>query len=199
MVSDSATPWTTAYQASMSFTMSQSLPKLMSIESMMPSNHLILCCPLLLLPSIFPSLRVFSSELALCIRWPKYWSFSFSISPSHEYSGVISYRIDWFESHCCPRDSQESSPAPQIKSINSSALSLLYGPTLTLQLNRCNQVRVFQKFLYKVIMGRTKTINLCRLGEAHLLGLYTLFISSVKRRWVRELTEYHWLSRRVSK
>ena len=84
------TPWTAARQASLSITNSWSLPKLMSIELVMPSNHLILCCPLLLLPSIFPSIRVFSNELALRIRWPKYWSFSFSISPSSEYSGLIS-------------------------------------------------------------------------------------------------------------
>ena len=93
-VSDSATPWTAACQASLSFTISQSLLKLMSIESVMPSKHLILCCPLLLPPSIFPGLRVFSNESALQIRWPKYWSFSFSISPSNEYSGLISFRID---------------------------------------------------------------------------------------------------------
>ena len=91
------TPRTTAHQASLSFIISQSLLKLMSIESVMPSNHLIFCHPLLLLPSIFPSIRVFSSESALCIRWPKYWSFSFSISPSDEYSGLISFRIDWFD------------------------------------------------------------------------------------------------------
>ena len=91
-----ATPWTEANQASLSITNSQSLLKLMSIESVMPSNHLILCRPLLL-PSIFPSIRVFSSESVLCIRWPKYWSFSFSISPSNEYSGLISFRIDWFD------------------------------------------------------------------------------------------------------
>ena len=89
-------PWTTACQASLSFTISWNLFKLMSIESVMPSNHLILCCSLLLLSSIFPNIRVFSSELAVCIRWPKYWSFSFSISPSNEYSGLISFRIDWF-------------------------------------------------------------------------------------------------------
>ena len=92
-----ATPWTAAHQASLSFTISQSLLKLMSIESGMPSNHLIFYYPLLLLPSIFPSIRIFSSELALRIRWPKYWSFSFSISPSSEYSGLISFRIDWFD------------------------------------------------------------------------------------------------------
>ena len=90
------TPWTAACQASLSFTISQNLFKLMSVESVMPSNHLILCRPLLFLPSIFPSIRVFSNESALHIRWPKYWSFSFSISPSKEYSGLISFRIDWF-------------------------------------------------------------------------------------------------------
>ena len=88
-------PWTAALQASLSFTISQSLPKLRSIELVMPSSHLILCCPLLL-PSIFSSIRVFSNESALCIRWLKYWSFSFSISPSNKYSGLISFRIDWF-------------------------------------------------------------------------------------------------------
>ena len=91
-----ATPWTAALQASL-FTISQSLLKLMSKESMIPSNHLILCHHLLLLPSVFPSIRVFSNELAFHIRWPKYWSFSFSISPSNENSGLISFRIDWFD------------------------------------------------------------------------------------------------------
>ena len=130
-----AIPWTAAHQVSLSFTIFQSLLKLMSIESVMPSNHLILCRPLLLLPSIFPSIRVFSNESAFLIMWPKYWSFSFSISPSNEYSGLISFRIDCFESlqasHCCPRDSQESYLASQFESINSSALSFLYGPALT--------------------------------------------------------------------
>ena len=88
---------TAAYQASLSITNSQSLPKLMSIESVMPSNHLILCCPLLLLPSVFPSIRVFSNESVLHIRWPKYWSFSFNISPSSEHSGLISFRMDWLD------------------------------------------------------------------------------------------------------
>ena len=96
-MSDSATLWTTACQASLSITNSQSLFKLMSIESVMPSNHLILCHPLLLLPSIFPSIRVFSNESVLPIRWPKYCSFSFSISPSNEYSGLISFRMDWLD------------------------------------------------------------------------------------------------------
>ena len=90
------TPWIAAHQASLSFTVSQSLFKLMSIKSVMPSNYLILCCPLLL-PSIFPSIRVISSESAFHIRWPKQWSFSFSISPSNQYSGLISFRIDWFD------------------------------------------------------------------------------------------------------
>ena len=91
------TPWTAARQASLSFTISQSLLKLLSIESVMPSNHPVLCHPLLLLPSIFPSIRVFSNESVLSIRWPKFWSFSFSISPSNEYSGLICFRIDWFD------------------------------------------------------------------------------------------------------
>ena len=123
-----ATPWIAACQASLFFTVSQSL--LMSIESVIPSNHFILYCPLFLLPSVFPSIRVFSNELALCIKWTKYWSFSYIISPSNEYSGLISFRIDWLFSFC-PRDSQESSPTPQFKSINSSALSFLYSPTVT--------------------------------------------------------------------
>ena len=90
-----ATPWTEARQASLSITNSRSLFKLMSIESVISSNHLILYCPLLLSPSIFPSIRVFSNDSVLCIRWPKYWSFSFNISPSNEYSGLISFRMDW--------------------------------------------------------------------------------------------------------
>ena len=92
-----ATPWTSARQASLSITNSRSLPKLMSIESVMPSNHLIFCHPLLLLPSIFPSIRVFSNESALRIRWPKYWSFSFNISPTNEHTGLISFRMDWLD------------------------------------------------------------------------------------------------------
>ena len=92
-----ATPWIVARQASLSITHSRSLPKLMSFESVMPSNHLILCRPLLLPPSIFPGIRVFLNESALHIRWPKYWSFSFKISPSNEYSGLISFRMDWLD------------------------------------------------------------------------------------------------------
>ena len=94
---DSATPWTAARQASLSFIISLSLLKLMPMESVMPSNHLILCHPLLLLPSVFPSIRVFPNESALCIRWSKYWRFSFSTSLPNEYSGLISFKIDWFD------------------------------------------------------------------------------------------------------
>ena len=109
------TPCTAACQASLSIINSWSLLKLMSIELVMPSNHLILCCTLLLLPSIFPSIRVFSNESVLRIRWPKYWSFSFSISPSSKYSGLITFRDGLVLSPCCPRDSQESSTIPQFK------------------------------------------------------------------------------------
>ena len=116
-------------RASLSFTNSRGLLKLMSIESAMPSNHLILCRPLLLLPSIFASIRLFSNESALRIRWPKDWSFS--LSPSNEYSELISFRMDWLDLLPVQGTLKESSPAPQFKSINSSALSLLYGPTLT--------------------------------------------------------------------
>ena len=126
-----ATPWTAASQASLSITKCQSLPKPMSIESVMPYNHFILCCPLLLLPSNFPSIRVFSNESALHIRWPKYWSFSFNISLFNEYLELISFRIGLVGSPCCPRDSQESSSTPQFKSINSLVLSFLYSATLT--------------------------------------------------------------------
>ena len=125
------TPWTAARQASLSTTNSQSLPKPMSIDLMMPSNHLIFCRPLLLLPSIFPSIRVFSNETALHIRWPKYWSFSFNISPSNEHPGLISFRMDCLDLLAVQGTLQESSPTPQFKSINSSALSFLYSPTLT--------------------------------------------------------------------
>ena len=114
----------------MSITNSQSPHKLMSTESVMPSKHLILCHPLLLLPSIFPSARAFSNDSALHIRWPEYWSFSFSISPSKEYSGLIFFRMDWLDFLAVQR-TLESSPTPHFKSINSSALSFLYSLTLT--------------------------------------------------------------------
>ena len=124
-------PWTAAYQASLSITNSRSLLKLMSIELVMPSSHLILSRPLLIPLSIFPSIRVFSNESVLHIRWPKYWSFSFSISSSSEYSGPISFRNDRLDLIAIQGTLQESSPTPQFESINSSALSFLYSPTLT--------------------------------------------------------------------
>ena len=126
------TPWTTACQASVSITNSRSSPKPMTIELVIPSNHLILCRPLLLLPPIPPRIRVFSNDSTLRMRWPKCWSFSFNISPSSEHPGLISFRMDGLVgSPCSPRDSQESSSTPQFKSINSSALSFLYSPILT--------------------------------------------------------------------
>ena len=123
------TPWITARQAFLSITNSQSSPKLMCIESVMPSSHLILCHPLLLLPQSLPA-SVFSNESTLHIRWPKYWSFSLSISPSYEHSGLISFRMDWLDLLAVQGTSQESSPTPQFKSINSLALSFLHSPTL---------------------------------------------------------------------
>ena len=130
-MSDSATPWTVACQTCLSFSISQSLLKLRFIILMMPSKHLILCHHLLHLSSIFFNIRVFSNELALHIRWPKFWNFNLSISPSSAYSGLISFRIDWFDLLAVQRDSQKSSLAPQLEIINSSALSLLDVPTLT--------------------------------------------------------------------
>ena len=126
-----ATPLTTACQASLSITNSRSLLRLTSIESVMPYNHLILCHPLLLPPSIFSSIRVFSNESILRIRWPKYWSFSFNINPSNEYSGLISFRMDWLDLLAVQGTRKSLLQAPQFKSINSSALSFLYSPTLT--------------------------------------------------------------------
>ena len=119
--------WTAAHQDSFSFAISRGLLKLVCIESVMPFNHLILFHPLLLLPSVFPSIRVFSNESALLIGWPKYWNFSFSISPSN--SGLISFKINWFDL-LAVQGTLKSSPAPQFKSINSLALNLLYSATL---------------------------------------------------------------------
>ena len=124
------TPRTAARQASLSVTNSLSLLKLMSIKLVIPSNNLILCHPLLLLPSIFPSIRVFSNASVLHIRWPKYWSFIFSISPSSEYSGLTSFRMDWL-ALLAVQGTLESSPTPQFKSIYSLVLRFLYSPTLT--------------------------------------------------------------------
>ena len=148
-----ATPWITACHASLSITNFQSSPKLMCIELVMPSSHLILCCPLLLLPQIPPSIRVFSNESTFRMRWPKYWSFSFSISPSSEHPGLVSFRMDWLYLLavqgtlksplrlsnwldptgwiCLQCKGLSRVPTPQFKSINSSALSFLHSPTLT--------------------------------------------------------------------
>ena len=125
-----ATPWTAARQASLPITNSQSSLKLMSIESVMPSNHLFLCRPLLLLPSIFPSFGVFSNESVLHIRWPKYWSFSFSISPSNEYSGLISFRMDWLDL-LAVQGTLKSLLQHHSSKASPSALSFLHSPTLT--------------------------------------------------------------------
>ena len=127
-----ATPWTAAYQdrSFLSVTNSWSLLRFMSIKLVMPSNHLILCSPLLLPPSIFPSIRVFSNKSVLHIRWPKDWSFSFSISPSNEYSGLISFRMDWLDLLAVEGTFKSFLPTPQFKRINSLALSFLYSPTL---------------------------------------------------------------------
>ena len=125
------TPQAAARQASLSITNSQSLLKLRSIESVMLSNHLILCRPLLLWPSVFPSIRVFSNESVLRIRWPKYWRFRFIISPSDEYLGLIPFRMDWLDLLAVQETLRSLLPTPRFKSINSSALSFLYSPILT--------------------------------------------------------------------
>ena len=126
-----SSPWTAACQASLSITNSRSLLKLMSIESVMPSNHLIFCCPLLLLPSIFPSIRVFSKESVLSIRWPKYWSLSFNISPYNEYLGLISFRIDCMDLLVVQGILNSLLQHHSSKASNSLAFSFLYSPTLT--------------------------------------------------------------------
>ena len=124
------TPWIVARQASLSITNSRSSLRLTSIELVIPSSHLILCRPLLLLPAVPPSIRVFFNESTLLMRWPKYRSFSFSISPSNEHSGLNSFRMDWLD-FLAVQGTLKSSPTPQCKSINSSVLSLLHSPTLT--------------------------------------------------------------------
>ena len=130
VISDSLRPHELQHTSSLSITNSRSPPKPVSTESVMPSSHLILCRPLLLLPSVFPSIRVFPNESAPHIRWPKYWSFNFSISPSNEHPGLVSFRMDWLDL-LAVQGTLESSPTPQFKSINSLALSFLYSPTLT--------------------------------------------------------------------
>ena len=128
-------PWTVACQASLSFTVAWSLLKLMSIELVLPSNHLILCCPLHL-PSVFPSIRVFSSESVLCIRWPKYWSFSFSINPSSEYSGLISFRIDWFD----------------FLAVQGTLKSLLQHHSLKSSILRCSALFIYMKDTFHIFI-----------------------------------------------
>ena len=140
----SATPWTTACRASLSITNSWNSPKPMSIESVMPSNHLILCRPLFLLPSIFLSIRVFSNESALCIRWPEYWSFSFSISPSSEYSGLISFRMDWLD----------------LLTVQGTLKSLLQNHSLKASINWCSTFFIVQ--LSHPYMTTGNTIDLTR-------------------------------------
>ena len=130
VVSDSFRPHGLQHQASLSITNSRSLLKLMSIESVVSSSHLNLCRPLLLLSSVFPRIRFFSNESVLHIRWPKYWSYSFSISPSNEYSGLISFRMDWLN-FLAVQGNLKSFPTPQFKSISSLALNFLYSPALT--------------------------------------------------------------------
>jgi len=134
-----ATPWTKACQASLYFTISLSLFKLMSIESVMPSNHLIFCCSLLLLPSIFPSTKVFFSESGLCIRWPKYWNLSFSISPFNEYSGLISFRIAWFD----------------LLAVQGTLKSLLQHYTLKATILWCSALFLIQLLHLYVTTGKT--------------------------------------------
>ena len=161
------TPWTAAGLAFLSITNSLSLLKLTSIGSVMPSNHLILCHPLLLLSSVFPSIRIICSELVLLIRWPKYWSFSFNISPSNEHSGLIFFLgspLVW--SPCSARDSQDSSLTPQFKSIISLVLSFLYGPTLTSIRDYWKNHNKPQVWLY----GPLPT-NWCLCFLMHCLGL----------------------------
>ena len=131
------TSWSAAFQASLSFTISWSLLKLMSIELVMPSNHFVLCCPLLLLPSVFPRIRVFSNESALCIRWPKYWSFS--ISPSNEYSGLISFRIDWFDFHA----------------VQGTLKSILQHPSSKASILQCSAFFVVQLSHLYMTVGKT--------------------------------------------
>ena len=138
-----ATPWTAARQASLSITNSQSLLKFMSFELVMPSNHLILCHPLLLLPSIFPSIRVFSNESVLRIRWPKYWSFSFSISPSNEHSGLISFRIDWLD----------------LLAVQGTLKSLLQNHSSKASIFRCPAFFIVQLSRPYVITGKIKALT----------------------------------------
>ena len=173
-----ATPWTGACQASLSITNSQSPPKLMSNESVMPSNHLILCHPLFLLPSIPPSIRVFSNELALHMRWPKYWSFSFNISPSNEHPGLISFRMDWLDLLAVQGTFKSPLNAtPQFKSINSLEFSFLYKVQLSHPYVTSGKTIALTRwtFVSKVISLLFNTLS--RLVIAFLLRSKSLLIS----------------------
>ena len=163
---DSVTPWTAAHQASLSITNYQSLLKFMSIELVMPSSHLILCHPLLLLPSFIPSIRVFSDESVLCIRWPKYWSFSFSISLSNDYSGLISFRIDWFNKTMTNLD------------------SILKSRDITLPMKVC----VVKAIVFPVVMCRCE-IQTIKKAECQRIDAFELWC------W-RRLLRIPWTARR---
>ena len=156
-----ATPWTAVHQASLSITNSLSSPKVMFIESVISSNHLILCHPLLLLPPIPLSIRVFSNESALHIRWPKYWSFRFSISPSSEHPGLISFRMDWLDLLAVQGTLKNLLQHPQVKSINSLALSFLHSPTLTSIHDHRKDHSLDQTNLREI----KKTLRRCRLKK----------------------------------
>ena len=151
-------PWTAACQASMSFTISWSLLKLMSIE-LLPSNHLILCCPLLLPPSIFPSIRVFSNELALCIRWPKYWSFSFNISPSNEHPGLICFRMDWLD----------------LLEVHGTLKSLLQHHSSKTSILRCSASFIVQLSHPYMTNGKTTTLQTRYFGECASIWICLIF------------------------
>ena len=166
---DSATPWTAAHQVPLSSTISQSLLKFMSIESMMPSNYLILCHPLLLLPSIFPSIRAFSNELVLRIRWPKYWSFSFNICPSDEFSRLLSFRMDWFDLLAVQGTLksllQHHSSKASILQHSAFLIVQLSHPYMTtgktIALTRCTFVSKVMSLLFNMLSRLVITFTLC--------------------------------------
>ena len=151
------TPWTAARQASLSFIVSQTSLNPMFIDSVMPSNHLVLCHPLLLLPLIFPSIRLFSNESALRIRWPRYWSFNFSVNPSNEYSGLISFRIDWFDLFAVKALSRVSSGTAAWKA-TWKVLSFLYGPALITIHDYCS--KTVHTFNYSLAFKKYLTLEL---------------------------------------
>ena len=187
--------WLFACQASLSFTISWSLLTFMSIESVMPSNHLILCRPLFLLPSMFPSIRVFSNESSVRIRWPKYWSFSFSINPSNEYSGLI-FSIDWFD--LAVQGTLASFPTPQFKSINSLVLSLLYQTGLSdFHFSVTSTFSAFMVQLSHLYITTGKSIALTIqsfVGKVHLLiALFStlLYCGKNRSKWHILLVYFH--------